>query len=854
MSTDLRLGRCETRPIRIAFLVQEGENSHLALDGIFADCYRRWGGRFSLIIPCVENSIPEPYWPWLIAYDPDIIYSYFHMGGDDVLRIHKRIAPSIYHEHRETERLDVHGFKPEYGIAPLSSLSTIFRRSRQQDYRSTVGPYSLIDAWHTEDQSRFLADNFGTYHRSYGTSQFPSDARAAAHLLTIISPEIKSDRQYGVPQDLFSVPSEMEAFKEFANRRTSSLAIASMDFAAKLDVHHGGWSDSFNLVIGDSLLDRILFWNSRLLLPNWIGAHLGAFRIDPEMLSDEHFLTTLIDLINHRNYVNSGTGGQYQLTIRSASIAAVDLVTIAERLKAGRCWSMTRTHFVQDISIMTPTPEELEQSSPSSPVGPLFSAMSRLNEFSWATPLAIPVVSPPDHLADAPPRQAFASGAWASDYLLDHSEPKPRFSSGNLWMLPRRWRMAGAFDVKFSAAIRDINCPQRSTRAGELTLFESLERRVRSISVPSGPDAIRYALTEDGRWARQPGYKGPPLLKSPVDWMEPSNEARYLNGVVGMADDLDRATQFLLHPFMQGVLADLGGTAKPQADSLRQTIEKLKGMSSNSVPFDINEEAERTALASLIVRAASSLKSPFRHIRHEALVQRWQSHREAFWAQTGVPEGADDKVDWNSREQESLDDCLIAMRKRQMMFQGHEWICADCHHRNWVDMAELSPVLLCKICREATNAPITFGWLFRPNNFLIEALRDHSTLSLLWTLNAVRNRGRNSFIYAGPSSLWYEDRDRGPEAEVDLLLVLDQSTIVVEVKSSWNSVRSRHIDELGEMAKRLRPDIALLAVMDKGQRHGPRLSKLHEELEALEIKLEVMTLDTHPLEDCPYLK
>src|SRR3546814_4044107 len=59
-------------------------------------------------------------------------------------------------------------------------------------------------------------------------------------------------------------------------------------------------------------------------------------------------------------------------------------------------------------------------------------------------------------------------------------------------------------------------------------------------------------------------------------------------------------------------------------------------------------------------------------------------------------------------EQASLDRCLIAMRQRQMVFQGYEWVCPECHHRNWVDMAELRSVLTCTICRHEVDAPITF--------------------------------------------------------------------------------------------------------------------------------------------------
>lgn len=54
-------GWMRTRPIRVAFLVEDGEHSQLMLDGIFADCYARWGGRFSLVVPCKDGRVVPEY-------------------------------------------------------------------------------------------------------------------------------------------------------------------------------------------------------------------------------------------------------------------------------------------------------------------------------------------------------------------------------------------------------------------------------------------------------------------------------------------------------------------------------------------------------------------------------------------------------------------------------------------------------------------------------------------------------------------------------------------------------------------------------------------------------------------------
>lgn len=45
--------RVGARPISVAFVVPEDEDPkhHLMLDAAFAECYRRWGGAFSLMVP-----------------------------------------------------------------------------------------------------------------------------------------------------------------------------------------------------------------------------------------------------------------------------------------------------------------------------------------------------------------------------------------------------------------------------------------------------------------------------------------------------------------------------------------------------------------------------------------------------------------------------------------------------------------------------------------------------------------------------------------------------------------------------------------------------------------------------------
>lgn len=844
-------GWCSPRPLRVAFLVHEGEHAQLALDGIFADCYGRWGGRFSLIVPCVEGKVSSAYWPWLETYDPDIVYSYVNLSAEDVLEIHERLSPSdyVFHKLGNDPRIDVHGFKPHYDFKPLSSLSAIFRMAR---YSEKGVPLNIVDSWHTETPSRFLTDNLGICAYSGGGGIFPADATSSARLLSIVSPEKYQDRRYGVPRDLNMVESESAALTQFSMRKATSLSLLSSQYAPKLEIHDHRWSGSFNLVVGDSFTDRILFWNARLLIPAWLDKDLCCFRVDLQQLLDPGFLSQLKDLINYRNHVNGGSG-QPRLTLRSTSRTNADLTEALALLQSARVWSEGRTEVFTKLDELVPTADSLKTARQNISFIDAQVKQSSWTGFRWTPPMARPPIAEPDHLSDAPLRQLFTQGSWVTDFGFEHDGPGARFSTANRWALPRRWRMAGAFKITFSNEPSHSLTPvARRVRNGNLGIFVNVERPIEQIEVPTVDDAIRFALAIDGRHLGPEHRKVWP--KNRVHWLRDSNEARYLTGILGMTDGLLNASHLLLHPFLREMFARLGGAPNLADTDITATVNTLVKRSRGEANFDLKSASEREALASLIVKAAQSVKTPMSFLSYDEFKKQWKEYRDRYWkAHPGEAQGLDDDAEWAQSEEESLDNCLIDLRQRKLLFQGHRWTCRNCHHRNWVGIGSLSLDLSCEVCKQLTSTPVNIRWQFRPNEFLIESLRSHSVLSLIWVLSALRDRSRSSFGYAGPTCFGYSNSEENPDAEADLLALVDGRAVLCEVKSAWRSLRASDIDNLVVLATRLRPDIAMLAVMEEGNNFAPKLDQARKLLAEQGIEFKLLTPAEYKRDDEPFL-
>ena len=294
-----------------------------------------------------------------------------------------------------------------------------------------------------------------------------------------------------------------------------------------------------------------------------------------------------------------------------------------------------------------------------------------------------------------------------------------------------------------------------------------------------------------------------------------------------MFGGLQDAGAVLLHRYWQSVFEELGGViGTARRDQIKDTIKKrLRAVSTPPSGWD-DDTWER--MTSLVASEAYQVRVPQQSLSYDDLLKRHEPYLEKE-KEILKENNAEEPEEWIAQAKRSLRAGVQERCAEKVLFQGYQWRCDICFNTNWNDLATLRPELTCAICGASERAPVDKPWSFRLNSFLQDAMREHGLIALVWCLITLEGRARNTFFYLGPHELWKEHPNDYSGAtcdhEADLICVVDGVVHLCEVKSS-----SRDIDlaSLIEVARRLRPDVVTLAVMEVP---SARLTAKFEELE-----------------------
>lgn len=836
------------RPVRVVFLVEENENWQPMMQAIFANCYRRWGGRFNLIVPCVDGQIRPAYQPWLEAYDPDIIYSYLEFEDEGIRRLHERYYPAFLVRHNffaRTER-DFAAFSPHLPIEALTSVSGTFIASRG-NMLSRPQPVTIVDFYGRGYPPQFLQENFGFYHGSLFPWPIPRHLAEYVQSVSFVEKEYANERFTPRPEGEFFTDYHEFLDHLAEDRNISGLALLSAWMCPRLQLRDPRWENRVNLFVGDSFADRITFWNARSHLGVYLDPTLVTLKMSPADIDDDRTFAAIIKIIRKRIHV-SHSGNHSHITIRSASHTDQELDRFVERFRGTDRWNSYSRERVDTIDQCCPDRNVLASSMHHVEDGAPF-RVSDWHEILFNDGFFRPPVITPRHIRDAPALPFdLTRGAWALDLDIERTADHSRFQNvQHRWILPRRLRMARAFCQAYSlGGLSNALCVPRVTGGGLLSLMCSFDGQLPELKVPDDEHAFMYALSAPRDWIPFAAGQGP-LQNSLFYDTRSSDKVRYLTALNHLSGGIHSSRGIFLNKFWKQQFEMLGASTRMGKDRVPELIRLLqKRIKSGRI--EGKEEWQR--IAGVVLAEARSIRLGPRFLRFDYLSEQFEGFRNAYWEtnQAGAP-----REEWDEWEKQSLGRSVQFLCEREILHQGYEWLCPRCNNTNWVGIDALRKFMVCDVCGQSKVAPVTAPWNFKLNAFVLEGLRAHGLLAELWCLSRLSDRARGSFYFLEPHELFFippVTPNARPDAEIDLIAVVDGIVHLCEAKTS------NHVDveKFAELALKIRPDVATLAIMEPhSQAVDRRLNELKRLLEGSDIAAEVLWLGENDIEDSPNL-
>ncbi|MCA1393777.1 hypothetical protein I6F20_32690 [Bradyrhizobium sp. IC3123] len=837
-------GFARARPIRVAFLISSHPHTQLIIDAIFAESVSRWGGRYSLICPCVDGYPQPAYLRWLKVFDPDIVYSFTDLADQSLYRLREELGPAYITRHREPSKNPptAHDFRVELPIKVLSSLSTTLQYARAFP-ASAPQPLHIVDYLPGQPNDRFVDDNFGSLYGSHGMWPMPSNLADAFRPVALASAEVRANRMAAnYNGETVSDPCSLLQFMA-ANRNTYGLSQLSADATPRIEVRSGSES-AFTIVVGDTADDRIAFWNLRSRVAIHIGIGICSLIAPVSLLEQDAFFAALIELLKARNVVWRSSGPPL-VELVSTSVSQERLGELQNRFIARDRWNAYRVGRAITLDSIVPSDEVLSYAR-QLVSGGFLENKPEWKEFSAAERQVKPPQVVPKHLNHIQVESFATTGSWAVDVSLERRESHSRYSNvRHNWHFPRRLPLHGAFLHSYESS--HSGREWRWTRAnaqGSLVLFAGLNEALPVITIPNDEIAFRRAMQRGNEWPPLHRLSAPITPTGPFAWSQPSDKGRYLMGALRMFGGLQNAGAILLHNYWRSVFEELGGAVgRARREQIKDAIKKkIRAVRTQPSNWD---DATWERLTALVTREAYQVRVPQGALSYGELLKRHDPYlvkEEAILRDNKV----EDPADWMNRARNSLRAAVQDRCAQRVLFQGYEWRCDTCFATNWNDISSLGPELSCSICGANEKAFVDKPWSFRLNGFLQDALREHGLLAVVWCLIELEKRARDTFFYLGPHNLWKEYPDNEQtrhDHEADLICILDGRVHLCEVKSSAREIA---LESLVEVARRLRPDVVTLAVMEE---MSARLSAKAEELRVaiadptIEVQLLSMTAD-----------
>jgi hypothetical protein len=767
-------------PIQVCFIVRIDCDANV-LSAIFEECHKRWGGRDSLIITIDENGvIDDTYWAWAKSFDPDVVYSYVDLELATLERIEREWMPSNVQIHRRYDDLhvwheeDVKGL-PALSVLPMIKITRPFGPPRTQ---------VLVSKYPTWVSDPFVLDSFGVNPNGPGVG---GSELVREHIATMAIGDA-DHQQAGHIADIGVADTtsllQLMATNHFDVYTMAQLSGIGYDFVQSS--YASKWR-FFNIVVGNTTLDRIAFWNSRIGVTGYIRRHITAIRVPEERLDDAEFVAALVSAIPiWASYQN----GQAFAQIISSSVPVERLQPLANSLGPKNVHATAAT-FTGVNDFCFDARERFR------------SLGARHNERFTETRAPLVPILPP-HLSDfglVP--SLFAHGSWVMDVHVRRETGISITDTLPLMPIPRRLQAVRTISKASWAKIsleHDLRIVVDAQRRAQILTFTNDDAQyILSLILPTKAD---YTMRADVRANRFP--------QPWVVYGRPSSAGRHLAGLLERMGGLIAAVRAFDDPMWTPIFRELVIPWDSLTDAARDRLVNTlrKRFRGNGEPIVQGEGFIR--LAEQVAKLARGLKIPSPVQKFSYFVEKFDATEEAKRVRDHAPPG---KAEIHVREE--AEKHLSYRRAQRLVNQGYAWTCQRCHHPNWRTVKAIREVVVCDVCEQKHGIEADFEWSFMVDDYVVRGMVDHGLRGVVWALGKLAGYQRFSFAFAPPIELFTStaggDKTHG---DLDLACIIDGKLCIGEVKESQYDLTETLSDELINLARKLRPDIVVLACPD----------------------------------------
>ncbi len=779
------------RHYRLAFLVNPKVCSPELLDSLFKANVELWGGRFNPIVPVTDGEIDEPFWALLRYVDPDLVYTYAPLSQGTIDRIEREIVPWRIEAHPSylLEANPTPFFHPNAAESLVKSRQVLpLLMSPQGAFGFGTVP-TLLTYFHdwksplNNDLARLVARNFGIIQER------------AIPTLPDEWTRLQVQNNW-TPWELFDgiarTPNLLFPFQAAAVHATR---LARIDTA----------EDEYCIIVGDSAETWLYFWNRIFLVRDHLKMRWNTLCLPPILLREQSFVGALRDFL--KQYVHRSSNSPSGFSLYSFDCSEDELAEF-------------KTHILNGIDVI-PRAKKLTSGE-----FPKLDVARPEIYLAWGSATSHQRGMSRDNLV-SPPQSAVPinEGAWVMDLRIQYI-PRFAFYSNEVlsWKLPRRIGVAEAFfsqrrcriDADYSLSVEMRNLAPLSLRIpDESEIFHRVAGVIEVDAYDSHLEVVRKKpkLCRLGKW----------------------DKGLYLNGIFELFGGLQSASHFFEHSYWRGIFERLSmGSPEKEAglfDRVRNGLEKKRML----IATQLREGHDKPIdwLSHLVIRLARELQLRPDEIFFSELESSFQEQRERFIAANpGFRKATSPEEIEMDRKAVTADlvGVVQSLTDNGVFQQGIRLRCTNCGSRFWREMGIIQQKVRCDGCGATVVVPVESTWSYRLNSLIRNGIALHGCVPVTSALRDLREKARESFIYAHGVGLFTDYSDEKPAAEMDLLCISDGKLVCGEVKSSASEFTRDELGKLARLATDIKADQAVISAFhDPGglmPKHAKVLSAL----------------------------